>query len=187
MIAALLLAAALPAAAATTPAPAVASAARVKPYWIKNYSMAPYRETWSGDLAVKKLDAALPKIVAAVEKNGGKLTQPLKNFAGSSTEQQLSLTAPLKKSKGLLAALKKLGSGLDPVVRPAGAPIPLAEVREKLGRLTKERTENPAAFAQIPAAAEAVDEMIEHLANVEAVARSTDGEVLMNLTIREAR
>ncbi len=179
MITALLLAAALPAAAASAPAP------RPKPYWIKNYSMAPYRETWSGDLSVKKLDAALSKIVAAVEKNGGKLTQPLGNFAGSSTEQQLSLTVPLKKSKGLLAALKKLGQGLDPVVRPAGAPIQLDEVREKLGRLTKERMDNPVAFAQIPVAAEVIDEIIEHLANVEAVARSTDGEVLMNLTIRE--
>lgn len=183
MIAALLLAAALPARAATAPAPV----ARPRPYWMKSYSLAPYRETWSGDLSVKKLDAALPKVVSAVEKNGGKLTQPLKNFAGSSTEQQLSLTVPLKKSKGLLAALRKLGAGLDPAVRPAGAPIPLDEVREKLGKLTKERTENPVAFAQTPVAAEAVDEMIEHLANVEAVARSTDGEVLMNLTIRETR
>ena len=178
MIAPLLL---LAVAAAAAPAP------HAKPYWLKTYSLAPYRETWSGDLSVKKLDAALPKISAAVEKGGGRLTQPLANFVGAATEQQLSLLVPLKKSKALLAALLKLGKCPDPAVRPAGAPIPLEEVREKLARLTKEKTENKAALAQTPAAAEAVDEMIEHLANVEAVGRSTDGEVLWNITVKEAR
>lgn len=177
MIAALLLAVALPAAAAP----------HAKPYWIKNYSMAPYRETWSGELDVKKLDAAVPKVVASVEKYGGRLTQPLKNFAASADEQQLSLIVPLKKSKDLLAAFRKLGACEQPAVRASGEPVPLAEVREKLGRLTKERTENRASFAAVPAAAEAVDEMIEHLANVEAVTRSSDGEVLWNITVKEAR
>ena len=177
MIAALLLATSLTAAAAP----------RAKPYWIKTYSLAPYHETWSGDLMVKTLDAATPKVVDAVEKNGGRLLQPLTNFVRSATEQQLSLTIPLKKAKGLLAALRKIGKGLKPAVRPMGAPIPLDEVREKLGRLTKEKRENQVAFAQTPAAAEAVDEMIEHLANVEAVARSADGEVLWNITVREVR
>lgn len=164
-----------------------APAPRAKPYWLKTYSLAPYHETWSGDLAVKKLDAALPKVVAAVEKSGGRLSQPLASFAGASTEQQLSLTIPRKKAKGLLQSLRKLGACSDPAVRPNGTPIPLDEVREKLARLTKEKTGNAVAFARVPAAAEAVDEMIEHLANVEAVARSTDGEVLWNLTVRESR
>ena len=168
-------------------ASAATPAAQTKPYWTKNYSLAPYHETWSGDLSVKKLDAALPKIVAAVEKRGGKLTQPLANFAGSVAEKQLSLTVPLKKAKSLLAALRKIGKCAEPAVRQSGVAIPIEEVREKLGRLTKEKTDNPVAFAQIPLAAEAVDEMIEHLANVEAVARSTDGTVLWNVTVREAR
>lgn len=166
------------------PSPRVAHA---KPYWLKTYSLAPYRETWSGDLSVKKLDAGLPKLVAAVEKEGGRLTQPLSNFAGSSTEQQVSLIVPMKKSKALLAALRKIGKCPDPAVRPVGAPIPLDEVREKLARLTKEKTENKVALGQTPAASEAVDEMIEHLANVEAVARAADSEVLWNLTVRESR
>ena len=67
-----------------------------RPYWLTIYRLAPYRETWSGELEVKKLDAALPKIVSAVE------------------------------------------------------------------------------------------EIIEHLANVEAVARSTEGEILWNITVKEA-
>ena len=165
---------------------AAAAPAHPKPYWLKTYSLAPYRETWSGELSVKKLDAALPKLTAAVENSGGRLTQPLANFVRSSTEQQLSLVVPLKNAKALLAALRKLGK-TEPAVRPYGEKIPLPEVREKLNLLSKEKFENSAALAKIPAASEALDEMIEHLANVEAVARSTDGEVLWNLTIKEAR
>lgn len=169
---------------------AAASAAPVphsKPYWLKTYSLAPYRETWTGGLEVKKLEAALPKLIGAVESGGARLTQPMTNFVGSATEQQLSFVVPLKKAKALRAALRKLGKLTDPSVRPHSTPTPLAEVREKLARLTKEKTENRVALGQTPAAAEAVDEMIEHLANVEAVARSTDGEVLWNLTVKEAR
>lgn len=164
-----------------------APAPHEKPYWLKTYSLAPYHETWSGELTVKKFEASLPKVVAAVEKEGGALTQPLANFAGSDREQQLSLLIPLKRAKGLLKALRKLGKLPDPSVRPQGKPIPLKEVREKLARLTKEKEEKWGALAQTPAAAEAVDEMIEHLANAEAVARTTDGEVLWNLTIKAAR
>lgn len=168
-------------------AAAAAPAPRAGPYWLKIYSTAPYHETWSGDLAVKNLDAAVPKVSAAVEKNGGRLTQPLALFARSTTEQQLSLTIPRKKAKALLAALRKLGAAAEPAVRPNGEMIPLEEVREKLAILTKEKNEKWGALAQTPAAAAAVDEMIEHLTNVEAVARSTDGEVLWNLTVKEAR
>ena len=166
---------------------AAAPAPHIKPYWLKTYSLAPYRETWSGEISVKTLSVGLPKISAAIEKEGGHLTQPLANFAGTSMEQQLSLIVPLKKSKALLAALRKIGKCPDPAVRALGAPIPLDEVRAKLGRLAKEKTENKVALGQVPAAAEAVDEMIEHLANVEAVARTTDGEVLWNVTVKEAR
>lgn len=170
---------------------AVAAAASpsspTRPYWLKTYSPAPYRETWSGELSVKTLSVAMPKVAAAVEKGGGRLTQPLALFAGSATEQQLSLSVPRDKAKALLKALRKLGKAADPAVRPFGAPIPLDEVREKLARLTKEKREKWGALAQTPAAAEAVDEMIEHLSGVEAAALSTDGDVLWNLTVKEAR
>lgn len=171
----------LAAAAAAAPAP------RAKPYWLKTYSQAPYRETWTGDLSVKKLDAALPKIVAAAEAGGGRLTQPLALFAASATEQQLSLIVPLKQSKAFLRSLRKLGKISDPAVRPHGGPVPLDEVREKLATLTREKNEKWGALAQTPAAAAAVDEMIEHLTYVEAVARSTEAEALWNITVKEAR
>ncbi|MCR4294112.1 MAG: hypothetical protein NUW21_01155, partial [Elusimicrobia bacterium] len=78
---------------------AAAPAPRAKPYWLKTYSQTPYRETWRGELSVKTLSVAMPKAVAAVEKGGGRLVQPLANFVGSATEQQLSLIVPLKRSK----------------------------------------------------------------------------------------
>lgn len=162
---------------------AAAPAPPAKPYWLKTYSLAPYRETWTGELSVKALDAALPKVTEAVEKGGGRLTQPLPLFVRSAAEQQLSLIVPLPKSKALLQALRKLGKAADPAVRPHAPRVPLDEVREKLARLSKEK----AALAPSSAAAEAVDEMIEHLTAAEAVARSTDGEVLWNLTVKEAR
>jgi hypothetical protein len=168
-------------------AAASAAPAHERPYWLKTYTLSPYHETWTGDLAVKDLRAARPKVVAAVEKNGGRLTQPLELFASSTTEQQLSVTLPRKKAKGLLAALRKLGAAAEPAVRPNGELIPLDEVREKLAVLTKEKNEKWGALAQTPAAAEAVDEMIERLTAVESVARSNDGEVLWNLTVKEAR
>ena len=168
-------------------AAAAAPAPQARPYWLKTYAQSPYRETWSGELTVKTLAAAMPKVVAAVEKGGGRLTQPLTLFAGSATEQQLSLSVPQKKAEALLKALRKLGKAADPAVRPFGPPVPLDEVREKLARLTKEKSEKWGALAQTPAAAEAVDEMIEHLTGVEAAARSTDGDVLWNITVKEAR
>lgn len=166
---------------------AQAAAPRAEPYWLKTYSVTPYRETWTAELSVKKLDAALPKIVAAVEKDGGRLVQPLENFVASATEQQLSVIVPLKKSKALLKALRRLGKAADPAVRPHRAPVPLDEVREKLAALSKEKSEKWGALAQTPVAAAAVDEMIEHLTRVEAVSRATEPEALWNLTVKEAR
>ena len=172
---------AAPSAAAAAPSP------QARPYWLKTYAQSPYRETWSGELSVKTLAAAMPKVVAAVEKGGGRLTQPLTLFAGSATEQQLSLSVPRKKAKALLKALRKLGKAADPAVRPHAPPVPLDEVREKLAVLKKEKEEKWGALAQTPAAAAAVDEMIEHLTAVEAVARSMEPEVLWNLTVKEGR
>ncbi len=126
-----------------------APAPRPKPYWIKQYSLTPYRETWTGELAVKKLADALPKLVAAVEKGGGRLTQPLANSVGSGTEQQLSVILPLKQAKPLLAALRKLGKAEDPAVRAHSEKVPLEEVREKLVKLTAEKNENsPESFEE---------------------------------------
>lgn len=182
MIALLLLA--VSASAATAPAPLAAP--RPRPYWLKAYAPAPYQEIWRTELKVKKLDDALPKVVAAVEKSGGRLTQPLSNFIGSISEKQMSLIVPQSRAADLLKALRKIGKAEKPVVRPGGEPIPLSEVREKLERLTKEKADKKDALAQAPAASDAVDEMIEYLTGVESAARAERG-VLWNITVKDER
>lgn len=166
---------------------AAAPAPRAKPYWIKNYPMTAYRETWTSELAVKKADDAMPKVVAAVEKEGGRLTQPLSNFVASADARQIMFVVPLAKAKGALAAFKKLGKTTEPSVRPQGTPVDAKELRGKLEKLAKEKEDNPVAFAQVPLTTEVVDELLEHLKNAEAVERTAPSEVLWNLTVRDKR
>jgi hypothetical protein len=158
-----------------------------QPYWFKFYSTAPYAEIWTGELVVKDADRALPKVVEAVEKSGGKLSQPLSTFAGSAKDhqQQLTFSIPGKKTKALLKAMRKLGTLAEPAVRPMGAPIPLDEVRAKIDKMMKERTEHAAELAKVPAASAAEEEILEHLLMVEEVAQRTDTEVRFNLLVRQ--
>ncbi|MEK7382655.1 MAG: hypothetical protein AAB262_05140 [Elusimicrobiota bacterium] len=155
-------------------------------YWLKTYSTSPHKESWNAELVVKDLDLALPKILKAVEKEGGKLTQPLESFPASRIDhsQQLTLAIPKKGAQALIKRLRKLGELPEPRVSPLGAPIPLNEVRAKIDRLLKEKTERAAAFAQVPVAAEASDEILEHLLMVEAVASRAEVVVLLNLALR---
>jgi hypothetical protein len=168
-----------PAAPATEPAK--------KQDWLKAYPLQPYREIWSGALEVKKLDAALPKVVAAVEKSGGRLSQPMANFPGTPDEQQVMLVVPLANAKALLKELRKIGKHEDPLVRRMRDPTPLPEVREKLARLLAERADANFVFGKIPATAELVDALIAHLSAVVAIENSGGAEVLWNITVRERR
>jgi len=158
-----------------------------EPYWFKVYSTAPYKEFWTGELTVKNLEKDLPKAVAAIEKGGGKLTQPLANFVSSTTDksQQMTFTLSLKNAKSLLKPLRKLGALADPAVRPTGAPIPMDEIGAKIDVLLKEKTEHAAELAAVPAAAAAEEEILEHLLMVEEVARRTDTEVSFNLLVKQ--
>ncbi len=165
------------------PAPAASAA----PHWIKNYPLTAYRETWTSELAVKKLDEAMPKVVAAVEKNGGRLAQPLASFVAAADARQIMFVLPLAESKKALAALRKLGKPSDPAVRAHGEPVDVKELRSKLERLSKEKMDNPVAFAQIPLTTTIIEELLEHLINAEAVQRTAPSEVLWNLTVREKR
>lgn len=172
--------------AAAGPTPSMPSFPSKEIYWLRTYSTSPYKESWNAELAVKDLDKDLPQILTAIEKEGGKLTQPLKGFPASKIDhsQQLSLAISKKGALALVKRLRKLGEMRDPLTRPLGAPIPLDEVRAKIDRLMKERTERSAALAQVPAAAEASEEILEHLLMVEAVAARAEIPVLLNLTAR---
>ena len=150
------------------------------------YSPSPYNETWNAELSVKDLERALPKVLKAIEKEKGRLTQSLESFPASKIDrsQQLSAAIPKKGAAALLKRMRKLGEMRDPLTRPLGTPIPLEEVRAKIDRLMKERTEHSEVLAQVPAAAEASDEILEHLLRVEEDAVRKEILVLLNLTVR---
>ena len=71
--------------------------------------------------------------------------------------------------------------------RPAGEIVPLDEVRRKLARLSREKAEKGALLAQLPATAEAVDELIASLSTVEAEVQTAEGRELWNVTVRARR
>ncbi|HEX4048404.1 MAG TPA: hypothetical protein VH309_11245 [Elusimicrobiota bacterium] len=172
---------------AEAPAPQLAGARSGGPYWFKVYSTSPYREVWTGDLAMKDYDGDLPKVVKAIEANGGELTQPLANFVSSRRDKsrQLSFSVPRKNAKALLRSLRALGDMPDPSVRALGAPIPLAEVRSKIAVMMKEKSEHGADLARVPAAAAAEEEILEHLLMVEELATRAVVEARFNLLVRQ--
>ncbi len=172
---------------APAPAPQLQGAHTGSPYWFKSYSTAPYREIWTGDLALKNFGRDLPKVVKAIEANGGVLTQTLKDFVSSRKDQsqQLSFSLPRDNAKALLKSLRKLGDIPDPRVGAQGVPIPLDEVRAKIAVMMKEKSERGADLARVPAAAAAEEEILEHLLMVEEVASRVGVEVRFNLTVRQ--
>jgi len=167
-------------------APAAPAPRPGEAYWFKTYSTAPYKEFWTAELVVKDFARGLPKALTAIEKAGGKLTQPIGNFASSKKDesQQLSFTIPRAGAKSLLKPLRKLGDMADPGVRFTGAPIPLPEIEAKIDVLMKEKTDHAAELAKVPGSAAAAEEILEHLLMVEEVAKRVDAEVLFDLQVR---
>ena len=157
------------------------------PYWFKTYSTAPYAEIWTGDLALEDFARGLPKVVKAIEANGGALTQPLGNFVSSRKDksQQITFSLPRRNAKALLKSLRALGGMPEPAVRPVGVPIPLDEVRAKIALMMKEKTDRAAELARVPVAAAAEEEIFEHLLMVEDLAARAGVEVRFNLLARQ--
>ena len=172
---------------APVPAPQLQGAHAGNPYWFKTYSTAPYAEIWTGDLALKNFARDLPKVVKAIEANGGALTQPLGNFVSSRKDQsqQIAFSLPRQNAKALLKSLRKMGDMADPAVRPMGVPIPVDEVRAKIAVMMKEKTDHAAELARVPAAAAAEEEILEHLLMVEELASRVVVEVRFNLLVRQ--
>lgn len=159
--------------------------ARKEPVWLKAYPVTPFREFWTASLDVKKLDPAVKSVVDAAEKAGASLTQGLNAYISSDKTKQLSLSIPQAKAAEFAKTLGKLGTLSQPVVQQ-GLPRPnQEELRGKIDRLIKERVEKKAALAQVPATAEAGDEILEQLLNAEALLKRTQDAVLLNLTVRE--
>jgi hypothetical protein len=172
---------------APSPAPQLEGAHSGGPYWFKTYSTAPYKEIWSGDLSLRNFERDLPKAVAAIQGNGGVLTQPLANFVSSRKDktQQIVFTVPRKSAEALLKSLRALGDLPNPKVQTTGVPIPLDEVRAKITVMMKEKTDRAAELARVPAAAAAEEEILEHLLMVEEVAAHAVVEVRFDMTVRQ--
>jgi hypothetical protein len=179
----------VPATSAPSPAsaPQLAGAHTGNPYWFKTYSTAPYKEIWTGDLALKDFAKDLPKVVKAIEANGGVLTQPLGNLVASKKDssQQLTFSLPRDHAAALLKSLRKLGDMPEPAVRSVGVPIPLDEVRAKIAVMMKEKSEHGADLARVPAAAAAEEEILEHLLMVEELGARVVVEARFNLTVSQ--
>lgn len=156
------------------------------PQWLKLYHMSPIREIWSSDVKVKSLAKDFQKVLDAIQKNGGKLTQPLETFGASQTSRQVSFSISKAGAKKALKAIKKTGRTGEPRVNLPPEVVDLEEVRAKIATLTKERTERAAEFEKLPATAELVEELLARLARVEGAQR-TESEVLWNVSVSEGK
>jgi hypothetical protein len=155
--------------------------------WLRVYPLSAYREFWTATLEVRDLQKDLPRVIAALEKRGGVTDTPLANSAGSATAgtQQLSYRLQAKDAQAALKDLGKIGKLPAPAVRPAGEKLPLPEIKSKLAALSKDKQDHAAELARMPAVSGLVDAAIGHLAAAEAVGERAQGEVVLNLTVRQ--
>lgn len=158
-----------------------------QPYWLKVYSVSPYKEFWTADLVCPRLNSDKTAILRAIEKAGGKLTQPLSNFASNQKEpfQQLSFSVSRAGAETLRKSFKKFGVLSEINIRPSGISVPLDEIKIKIDKLMKEKAEHAGQLAQVPVAAAIADEALEHLLMVEEMSRKQESEILFNLTLRQ--
>ena len=123
------------------------------------------------------------------EKAGSKPTIPVDQMAHSveARSQQLSYQFPAQTGRESLKNLSKIGAVSGPKVSHTGEPISLAEVKEKLARLSMERDAHKNELALMPSVSMMVDEMIQHLTAVKRVRETVDTQVVLYMTVREKR
>lgn len=147
--------------------------------WIKLYPLTPYKAHWTYELETSDFD----KILKAVQKLGLHPTQPLDFFPVTKVERQAAFRGSFKQAQRADKKLRSLATVKSVRQRPVAEPISLAEVSDKLERLSKDKAEGGEALARLPHAAAAVDELIGHLQSVKAMQERSDSEVLINLTL----
>lgn len=163
-----------------------ALAAAAPANWLKTYNLSPYRQIWSTRIVVKDVQKQVPLLVAAAEKEGGKLVVPLSNLAGGPTAQQLSFSISKKGAARAAKAFKKLGKAEQPRVNVFPEAVPLDEVRAKRLALEFEQASHASVLAGMPSINEATAELIERLKQVEASASRPESEVLWNVNVEAA-
>ncbi len=154
--------------------------------WLKVYPLAPYHETWTMDIEVKDFDRDFPRVMEAIEKQGGRLAVPLQNSVGSPSEGSRQLVYQLdeKSGKAALKALKKVGKYEPPLIRPSGEKLPIPEISKKIASLTHDKDLHAAELASMPAVSSLVDAVLAHLVTARSVSQKLETQVTLDLTVR---
>lgn len=157
-------------------------------YWLKTYSLSPFKEHWTLSIDVRNFERDLPKILAELASVGAAPSVPLENMAGSEKDkvQQLSYRLSLEAAKRGLKKLKKIGTVSAPVVRPEPDRPSLPEVKEKITRLIAAKKDRSTELGRVPDVSALVDELLEHLLLVEHIQEDRSSEVLLNMTVRQS-
>ena len=148
-------------------------------HWLRLYPLTPYKANWSYDVEVADFDKAL----AALQKLGLKPTQPLELFPITKFERQASFRGSFKMAEAADKRLRKLGRVKDVRKRPVAEPVSLAEINDKIDKLSADKNALGDALTKAPHISAAVDEMLGHLLSVKALQETTDSEVLLNVTL----
>lgn len=156
-------------------------------YWLKTYSLSPFKEHWTVTVAVKDLGRDLPRIRDEFSKVKAQLRQSFENYATSKAErsQQLSYRLSGPAAKTILKKLKKMGAVDQALVRPELDLPPLDEVKAKIGKLIAVKKNHAALLKRMPDVAAIVDEILEHLLFVEHLQEDDGSAVLLNITVRQ--
>ncbi len=155
--------------------------------WLKTYAASPLKEIWSTELSVRKVDTDGLKAVQAVQKAGGKLTQPLDSFPASATARQMSFRLSREGARRALKSLRRLGRLGEPRKSVPPQLTPVTEVRDKLTLLQRDVVLHAKELAAMPAVSALVDEESVYLRDVIAQCSQKDGEILLNLTVQEKK
>lgn len=157
-------------------------------YWLKPYSTSFIKEHWTLTLVVKDFDKAFPKALAAFTEAGAVSMEPLTNLAGSKTEksQQLRYRLTLQSGGAVVKKLRKLGVLDGPRVLSEPDRPDLSELKTKVDKLISAKKDHAPELGRMPDVSALVDETLEHLLLVESVSQQTGGELLLNMTLRQA-
>lgn len=157
--------------------------------WFKTYPTAPFKEYWTLNLEVRRLDKALPDITKEFSKAKATLVVPLANLPASINPptQQLRYSLSLSAAKRVVKRLRTMGKLADLQIRPALDRSPAAEIRQKRTKLEAERAANARAFQAMPNSAALVEEALEHMRQAEKAQEPGDSDVLLNMTVLEVQ
>ncbi|MFA6003245.1 MAG: hypothetical protein WC881_04180 [Elusimicrobiota bacterium] len=154
--------------------------------WLKIYPLPIYKERWRMELAVSRMDQAMPRVRQAFTRAGAAAgDQETPASAKPGLRRKLSYHCMREAAREVVRELRKIGRLPEPRIEPVLEPVALPEVRAKILQLTAEREAHGPELANMPAVALLVEELLGHLRGVEASLRKTEVEII--LSVREQR